>query len=141
MSSLYQSKPVLILCGLMHALPHFLLGHLWRPERLIWRPWGVADCLHRPLQFRPVGDVSLTNQKGNSEMRSHHALIAAFSLFGLTIAVAQQPGRTPIQPTPQSEQTSPQQTIPPAQRPPERLSPTQLPREQRPELEQPESTE
>jgi len=74
-------------------------------------------------------------------MRSHHALIAAFSLFGLTIAVAQQPGRTPIQPTPQSEQTSPQQTIPPAQRPPERLSRTQLPREQQPELEQPEGTE
>ena len=74
-------------------------------------------------------------------MRSHHALIAAFSLFGLTIAVAQQPGRTPIQPTPQSEQTSPQQTIPAAQRPPERLSRTQLPREQQPESEQPESTE
>jgi len=78
-------------------------------------------------------------------MRSHHAVIAAFiCLFGLTIAIAQQPGRTPnptaTQPTTQSEQTS-QQTIPQAQRPPERLSRTQLPREPQPESEQPESAE
>jgi len=78
-------------------------------------------------------------------MRSHQVVIAAFVCFGLTIAAAQQPGRTPsqtpTQPTTQNEQTSPQQTIPQAQRPPERLSRTQPAREQQPELEQPEIVE
>src|SRR5690242_1313566 len=116
-----------------------------------WRDNPISCSLScRPLTAGTIIPPRTTgkshNIKGNSGMRSHHAVIAAFiCLFGLSIAVAQQPGRTPsqipTQPTTQSEETSPQQTTPQAQRPPERLSRTQLPREQQPQLEPPESTE